>query len=432
MLTLAGGQAETLFDLALPVEVGELPAELATLDRLLDDPALLAPIAAAWDATAIGFGRPSMAMDRLLRLMVVKARSGGWGYETLVREVSDSLHLRRFCRIALTERVPDESTIRKLVRRLGPEVIEEIVMAVVAGATGARAERRFVVRAARVDCTVVESDIRYPTDLGLAQDAARMLAAEANKAAELTQTPVGRVRDRSRSIAARLRQVNRSIASRTGHSKPLALRLTGEAGELVARSLREARRLAASLRAGARGRGARAKLRAAERIEQVAERAEKVREQINRRVAGQTINDRLVSMTDPDARPIRQGQAAPPDGVRHRRPGRRAVREHSPRRPRLDPAARQRDRQSQREHAAGAHRAATARTRHQTAGDRARRRVRSWPRRRAPPTTRPLVHRRSPQRGLREDQPSPGQVPRRRRRPHQPSQTTLRIAPLKA
>ena len=96
MLTLVGGQAETLFALALPVEVGELPAELATLDRLLDDPALPAPIAAAWDATAIGFGRPSMAMDRLLRLMVVKARSRGWGYETLVREVSDSLHLRRF------------------------------------------------------------------------------------------------------------------------------------------------------------------------------------------------------------------------------------------------------------------------------------------------------------------------------------------------
>jgi hypothetical protein len=432
MLRLSGGQVETLFDLALPVEVGELPADLAALDRLLDDPALLGPIAAAWDASAVGFGRPSMAMDRLLRLMVVKARSRGWGYETLVREVSDSLHLRRFCRIALTERVPDESTIRKLVRRLGPEVIEEIVMAVVAGATGARAERRFVVRAARVDCTVVESDIRYPTDLGLAQDAARMLAAEASKAAELTRTPVGRVRDRSRSIAARLRQVNRSIASRTGHSKPLALRLTGEAGELVARSLGEARRLAASLRAGARGRGARAKLRAAERIEQVAERAEKVREQIKRRVAGQTINDRLVSMTDPDARPIRKGKLRHPtefgtvvqvaELCENTRRGARGL---------ILPLASEIGNRN--ENMLLAH---TGQRLHeldpQAAGDRAGRRVRPWPRRRAPPTTRPLVHRRPPQRGVREDQPSTGQVPRRRRRPHQPSQTTLRTAPLKA
>jgi hypothetical protein len=52
--------------------------------------------------------------------MIVKARSGGWGYETLVREVSDSLDLRRFFRIALTDRVPDESTIRKPSSGWGP------------------------------------------------------------------------------------------------------------------------------------------------------------------------------------------------------------------------------------------------------------------------------------------------------------------------
>jgi hypothetical protein len=51
MLVLSGGQAESWFDLGLglPVEVAELPADLAGLDVLLDDMALLAPIAAAWD-----------------------------------------------------------------------------------------------------------------------------------------------------------------------------------------------------------------------------------------------------------------------------------------------------------------------------------------------------------------------------------------------
>ena len=47
------------------------------------------------------------------------------GYETLVREVSDSLHLGRFCLIGLERRVPDESTIRKLTRRLGAETVDE-------------------------------------------------------------------------------------------------------------------------------------------------------------------------------------------------------------------------------------------------------------------------------------------------------------------
>src|SRR6185295_11270346 len=119
MLRLAGGQVESLFDLGLPVEVRELPADLAVLDGLLSDVALLEPIERAWDRVARGLGRPTIPMSVFIRLMVVKQRSG-WGYETLVGEVSDSLHLRRFCRIALTERVPHESTVRKLVRRLGP------------------------------------------------------------------------------------------------------------------------------------------------------------------------------------------------------------------------------------------------------------------------------------------------------------------------
>ncbi len=141
MLVLSGGQVETLFDLGLPVEVADLPRDLAALDRLLEAPGLLAPIEAAWAIEARRHGRPSVPMDRFVRLMIVKARSG-WGYETLVREVSDSLHLRRFCRVALTDRVPDESTIRKLVRRLGAEVIEQITCAVIARATGREAERR--------------------------------------------------------------------------------------------------------------------------------------------------------------------------------------------------------------------------------------------------------------------------------------------------
>jgi transposase, IS5 family len=118
MLRLVGPQVECLFDLGLPVEVPELPPDLAAIDAVLGDPALLEPVAAVWDARAREFGRPSVPIERYVRLMVIKTRTG-WGYEALVREVSDSLHLRRFCRIALTERVPDESTLRKLTRRLG-------------------------------------------------------------------------------------------------------------------------------------------------------------------------------------------------------------------------------------------------------------------------------------------------------------------------
>jgi len=309
MLRLSGGQVESLFDMALPVEVRELPADLAVLDRLLGDPALLAPVEAAWDAAARAFGRPTIPIERLVRMMVIKQRSG-WGYETLVREVSDSLHLRRFCRVALTERVPDESTIRKLVRRLGPEVIEDITRAVVATATTGKG--RFVARAARIDSTVVEADIRYPTDLGLAEDATKVLAREAAAAGELAGPDAPRVRDRSRAVGQRLRRLNRTLAARTGQGKPTALRLTGEAGELVERSVRETRRVATELRRRARGRGAQAKLTAARRLDELGERASKVARQIRQRLAGERITDRLVSMADPDARPIRKGKLRQP------------------------------------------------------------------------------------------------------------------------
>src|SRR3954449_12635947 len=116
MLTLVGEQVDCLWDEVLPVEIRELPKDLAGLDRVLSDHLVLFPIAQAWARDARERGRPSISMATFVRLMVIKQRTG-WGYETLVREVSDSLHLRRFCLIAIDHRVPDESTVRKLARR---------------------------------------------------------------------------------------------------------------------------------------------------------------------------------------------------------------------------------------------------------------------------------------------------------------------------
>ena len=78
MRRLAGDQVESLLDELLPVEVRELPAELAALDRLLADPRLLAPITQAWESAARGHGRPTIPMGSFVRLMVIKQRTG-WG-----------------------------------------------------------------------------------------------------------------------------------------------------------------------------------------------------------------------------------------------------------------------------------------------------------------------------------------------------------------
>ena len=308
MLTLVGEQVESLWDEVLPIEVRELPEDLARLDRVLSDPLLLFPIAQAWEERARERGRPSIAMASFVRLMVVKQRTG-WGDETLVREVSDSLHLRRFCGIAIDQRVPDESTVRKLARRLGADVVAQITRMVI---EKAQRETRFRGRAVRIDSTVIEADIRYPSDAMLALQGSRTLAREGCKLSQMIGAEKRRVRDRSRSIGKTVRAISKTLARRTGEAKGQVMALNQQAGELIARSAREAKRLAAAARAAARGRGAKAKLRAAEQLETLASRCEKVVEQIDRRVRGLKITDRLVSISDPDARPIRKGKLGKP------------------------------------------------------------------------------------------------------------------------
>jgi transposase, IS5 family len=307
VLRLVGEQVESLFDEALPVAVRELPEDLARLDELLGDSVLFAPITERWEAPARDRGRPTIAMALFVRLMVIKQRSG-WGYETLVREVSDSLHLRRFCGLSLTASVPHESTIRKLVGRLGPDLVDEITRVLI---VKAQRERRFTARAMRCDSTVVEADVRWPSDAALALDAARRLAREGARVAAAVGDGARRVQNRSRAVGRRLRLIGRTLGRRvgqTGGARKQVLELTGQTGALVRRSIREARGLAAQARRAASGRGARATLRAAERLEAQVDLAEQVCRQITQRLAGEKITDRLVSLADPDARPIGKGK----------------------------------------------------------------------------------------------------------------------------
>ncbi len=91
------------------------------------------------------------------------------------------------------------------------------------------------------------------------------------------------------------------------------LKLTAQTGELLERSVTEARRLVKITRSKARGRGAQRKLKAAAMLEELADRCEKVARQIQQRLAGEPITDRIVSLSDPDARPIRKGKLGKPN-----------------------------------------------------------------------------------------------------------------------
>jgi IS5 family transposase len=143
-----------------PAGILRLPEELARVDALLDDPGFLAPFSAHYDPVA---GRPSIPIDTYLRMMFLKFR---WrlGYQTLCREVQDSISWQRFCRIPLGGQVPHPTTLVKLTRRVGPAVVDQLNQTLLAKAATQKVLRTHKVRA---DTTVVDANVCYPTDTGL-------------------------------------------------------------------------------------------------------------------------------------------------------------------------------------------------------------------------------------------------------------------------
>ena len=109
----------TLWDSILPPELLVLPVELGRVDALLDDPVFFAPFAAYFDAR---IGRPSIPMETYLRLMFLKFRYR-LGYESLCREVADSISWQRFCRIPFGTRVPHPTTLMKITTRCGDDAV---------------------------------------------------------------------------------------------------------------------------------------------------------------------------------------------------------------------------------------------------------------------------------------------------------------------
>ena len=231
----------------------------------------------------------------------------GLGYETLCKEVSDSFTWRRFCRIAVDGRVPDPSTLMKLTKRLGPGLLEELNAELLSLAVERKVLRS---RRLRVDTTIVEADIRSPTDSGLCAHAVSRLTRLAKRIKAAGLAPRGRLRDRRRSVGKRVRAI--SAARVRGRQALTTLdRLTGEIAERAKQTVREARALARMARRSARRK--RVSVALVERLERELEAAEQILAQTDLRLAGQrTIPDRRVSLVDPDARPIRIGSPVRP------------------------------------------------------------------------------------------------------------------------
>jgi len=239
----------SLWEAVLPPEVLRLSEELARVDALLDDPVFFAPFVPFFDPRV---GRPSTPMEVYLRMMFLKFRYR-LGYESLCREVSDSITWRRFCRIPIDGKVPHPTTLMKLTTRCGTAAVDGCNDALLAKAAEAKLLRTNRLRA---DTTVVPADVAYPTDSGLLAKAIRRIAVTGRRIQAAGGATRTSVRDRSRAAGKRAHGIAAKLRMRSAQGKDEAhavvKRITGELADLAERAATDAERLLSNARRWAR------------------------------------------------------------------------------------------------------------------------------------------------------------------------------------
>lgn len=309
MLRTINGQP-TLWETLLPEMCLGLPAELAAVDRLLDDPSFFAPYRSYFHAR---LGRPSIPLETYLRLMFLKYRYK-LGFEPLCRETADSISWQRFCRIPLGIAVPHPTTLMKITSRCGSAAVEALNAALLARAQAAKVLKTNRVRA---DTTVISANVAYPSDSSLLAKGVAGMAATARRLQALGFAAGTRIANRTRAVRARARAINANLGRRSDERLAVVQRINGELADIAERVVRQAEAVVSDAARALAGAGASASGTASalvRRLGHLAERTRLVASQTRQRLAGSTPpgSSRIVSLHDPDARPIVKGRLGKP------------------------------------------------------------------------------------------------------------------------
>lgn len=308
MLILKDGQ-KTLWDELLPQEVKALSEELERVDRYLDDPRFFEPYLERFNSKT---GRPTVKIETYIRMMYLKDRYQ-LGFETLVREVSDSISWRMFCRIGITDKVPHSTTLIKLTKKYGWDTIDELNQLLL---EKARDQKLIRGRKLRVDTTVIESDIHHPTDAGLLHDSVKAITRTVEKIKQSGAAQRTEFNKRTRSIKKRVLNIAKVTRRRTGEAINEIDKITTEiittAESVVEQGLTVLKNAAHKIwRDGEKSSGSTRHL--VETLKDKVDISQRIIEQSKQVVSGnRVIADRIVSIHDIDARPIRKGKPKTP------------------------------------------------------------------------------------------------------------------------
>jgi IS5 family transposase len=259
-------------------------------------------------------GRQGTPAEVVLRLLILK-HIRNWSYEVLEREVRANLVYRNFTRVG-GAKMPDAKTMGRWGVALAPQVIEQIHDRIVkiARDKGVADGRRM-----RVDTTVVETNIHYPTDSSLLGDGVRVLTRTMKKITKIAGKAGAKLRDRSRGVKLRVLDIARAARSKAKQSQEKLKRAYSQLLNSTSRVVGQAKRFSTEVAMGVK--------RSTDVLQQLA--LENLRCQIDamvpliRQVMKQTrarilrgdtrADGKILSLFEPATEVIRKGKAGKPN-----------------------------------------------------------------------------------------------------------------------
>jgi len=259
-------------------------------------------------------GRHGAPAEVVLRLLVLK-HVRNWSYQVLEREVRANLIYRDFTRVG-GGKVPDAKTMGRWGVALGPAVVRQIHERLVKIALdrGVVAGRRM-----RMDTTVVETDIHYPTDSSLLGDGVRVLTRVMKRVSAIAGRVGTVLRDRSRSVKLRVIEIARAARSKGPQSRERLERLYGRLLGKTSRVVGQAKRFSAEIAAGLKRSVDPMKQLVLEglgqKLDAMLARVRQVMKQTRARLfRGDTRSEgKLFSLFEPSTEIIRKGKAGKPN-----------------------------------------------------------------------------------------------------------------------
>src|SRR5712692_8889723 len=259
-------------------------------------------------------GRRGAPAEMVLRLLVLK-HVRNWSYATLEREVRGNLVYRAFTRIG-GGKVPDAKTMGRWGVAVGPAMIKRLHARVVA-----IAQDQGVIegRKMRLDTTVVETHIHYPTDSSLLGDGVRVLTRTMKQVTTIAGRVGATLRDRSRSVKFRLLEIGRIARSKGVERQTKLTRAYGRLLAATSRVVGQATRFAREITTGVKRSPDVRQQAALEGLRQVLDtfvpRVQQVIRQTRARIFGGNthVEDKLLSLFEPSTEVIRKGKAGKPN-----------------------------------------------------------------------------------------------------------------------